>query len=101
MNTPFPSAKQEPLPAIMWSMQYREVRWFKNYSLRRISIEFSTIGVQPWSISSIQKSCSSSSTRDDNFGLKGASMMDSTESLERIADDPRVRIRKAGLNAEA
>jgi len=27
--------------------------------------------------------------------------MDFTDSLERIADDPRVRIRKAGLNAEA
>lgn len=28
-------------------------------------------------------------------------MLDSMESLERIADDPRVRIRKAGLNPEA
>ena len=27
--------------------------------------------------------------------------MDSMDSLERIADNPRVRIRKAGLNAEA
>src|SRR5262245_45214518 len=101
MNTPSPSAKEEPLRAIMWSMQYQEESWFKNYLLRRISTEFSTIGAKPWSISSIQKSYSSSSTRDDNFGLKGASMMASTDSLERIADDPRVRIRKAGLNAEA
>src|SRR5262249_60131544 len=101
MNTPSPSAKEEPLRAIMWSMQYQEESWFKNYLLRRISTEFSTIGAQTWSISSIQKSCSPSSTRDDNFSLKGASTMDFTDSLERIADDPRVRIRKAGLNAEA
>src|SRR5262249_12400338 len=101
MSTPFPTAKEEPSWAIMWSMQYREENWFKSYSSRRISIEFSTIVAQPWRISSIQKSCSPSSTRDDNFSLKGASTMDFTDSLERIADDPRVRIRKAGLNSEA
>src|SRR5215813_4821664 len=85
----------------MWSMQYEEESRFKNYLLRRISTEFSTIVAQTWSISSIQKSCSPSSSRVDHFCLKGASTMDFTDSLERIADDPRVRIRKAGLNAEA
>src|SRR5262245_30566221 len=101
MNTPSPSAKEEPLRAIMWSMQYQEESWFKNYLLRRISTEFSTIVGRPWSISSTQNGCSPSSTTDDNFVLKGASTMDSMDSLERIADDPRVRIRKAGLNPEA